>query len=539
MGPVFRAYDAERERLVAVKLFKLDLPPEKVHRLVGEFERLIAAEVTHPAITAPLATGMVDVAPYLAQEFVAADSLDHAVREYGPAPAADAVRVAAQLAAALDFAAVVDVTHGALHPRDVLLSADETRLTGIGVAQALESIGIAAPVRRPYTAPERVAGTSWDRRADLFSLAALVHELLWGRRIAGTGSHVAEALTEIAGGSLPALQAAFARALAERPTDRFASALEFAEALKRAFPDVDVDVPARKPAVAALASPQIATEPEPEPKDIQPRLPIEVATLDLRPAVETKKYESVEDVEEEAPLVPDAIGGPRAAPLDVPPLAEAAPAPITLAERSRSAVWPLMAALSIGLAIGFAGGYGVGSRDRSALQESLASAEAGSERTRTPAMDARPAGREATEVAVPPEPVIARAPTPTDKPHDAEPAPKVPSPPPAPKAPVQTRTAVPRPAVRPPARPVERAATPAAPSATVGRFVGALNVDSRPTGARVFLDGRLIGTTPLTMPTVGAGEHAIRIERDGYRRWSSSIRVVASENNRVTASLER
>jgi hypothetical protein len=66
-----------------------------------------------------------------------------------------------------------------------------------------------------------------------------------------------------------------------------------------------------------------------------------------------------------------------------------------------------------------------------------------------------------------------------------------------------------------------------------------LNVDSRPDGARVFLDGKQVGTTPLAITSVSAGEHAIRLERDGYRRWSSSVRIVASEQNRVTASLER
>jgi len=55
----------------------------------------------------------------------------------------------------------------------------------------------------------------------------------------------------------------------------------------------------------------------------------------------------------------------------------------------------------------------------------------------------------------------------------------------------------------------------------------------------VFLDGSLVGTTPLAMSRVAAGEHAIRLERDGYRRWSSSILVVGGERNRVTASLER
>jgi hypothetical protein len=53
------------------------------------------------------------------------------------------------------------------------------------------------------------------------------------------------------------------------------------------------------------------------------------------------------------------------------------------------------------------------------------------------------------------------------------------------------------------------------------------------------MDGQLVGTTPVTLPTVAAGSHAIRLEHDGYRRWSSSVRVVAGEQNRVTASLER
>jgi hypothetical protein len=55
----------------------------------------------------------------------------------------------------------------------------------------------------------------------------------------------------------------------------------------------------------------------------------------------------------------------------------------------------------------------------------------------------------------------------------------------------------------------------------------------------VYVDGRLVGTTPIALPTVAAGSHVIRIEHDGYRRWSSSVRVVATEQNRVTASLER
>jgi hypothetical protein len=66
-----------------------------------------------------------------------------------------------------------------------------------------------------------------------------------------------------------------------------------------------------------------------------------------------------------------------------------------------------------------------------------------------------------------------------------------------------------------------------------------LTVESRPAGAMVFLDGRLVGTTPLVIPDVAVGEHALHLDRDGYRRWSSAIRIVTTERNRVTASLDR
>jgi hypothetical protein len=91
--------------------------------------------------------------------------------------------------------------------------------------------------------------------------------------------------------------------------------------------------------------------------------------------------------------------------------------------------------------------------------------------------------------------------------------------------------------VRPPADAIERSNA-AVPSGTTGGYVALLTVDSRPAGARVFLDGKLMGTTPLGIPNVTAGEHAIRLERDGFLHWSSSVRIVAGEQNRVTASLE-
>src|SRR6187399_157756 len=57
LGPVFRAYDPENERLVAVKMFRLDLPPEQVHRLEAELAALVSANLTHPSLAQPLGAG--------------------------------------------------------------------------------------------------------------------------------------------------------------------------------------------------------------------------------------------------------------------------------------------------------------------------------------------------------------------------------------------------------------------------------------------------------------------------------------------------
>ncbi len=81
----------------------------------------------------------------------------------------------------------------------------------------------------------------------------------------------------------------------------------------------------------------------------------------------------------------------------------------------------------------------------------------------------------------------------------------------------------------------------AAPATTMaaGRYTGVLQIESRPAGATVVLDGKTVGTTPLAISEVAAGSHAIRLELPGYNRWTASVRVVAGERNRIAASLER
>jgi hypothetical protein len=599
---VFRAYDAERERLVAVKLFTLDLPPEKVHQLVAEFERLIAAELTHPALALPLATGITGVSAFLAQDYVAAESLDLAVREYGTAAPADALRVAAQLAGALDFAAVVNISHGALHPRDVLLSTDDTRLTGVGVARALETVGVPVPVRRPYTPPERIAGAAWDRRGDVFSLAAMIHELLWARRISGTGTRAVEGLTVIEGSDHERLRTAFARALAEDPAERFDTAMEFAEALKNSFPDVVLTPPPpvaeRRPRKSRKVKEPIELIEPVEP--IEPVLPLLSEDLDLSiapPMAEDEPPRFLELDEPPAAAPPPAkfvrivheIERVEPSMIAAEPATVAEPEMLSMLERSRSAVWPLVLALAVGVAMGFAAGYGIGTQRQSATSAATTS---GKEFTESPVAAAPSAAASApasaASVAVVPAPAQRAVPAtaeprpsaaPVDEPGrllvrstptggqvfvdgkelgrtpeslggfalgshhvrvahagyvDAERRVTI-----TPARPTQVISlALARERSPEPPRRTAQAAPPP-PSAPAAHGSGAVRVESRPAGASVYVDGKLVGMTPMSLSAVDAGDHAFRLARDGYKPWAATVHVAAGEQNRVTGSLER
>jgi hypothetical protein len=652
LGPVFRAYEPDQDRLVAVKLFKLDLPPERAHQLVAELEKLIAADLTHPSIAAPIAAGISGTSAYFAQDFVAADSLDLVVRNHGPAPASDALRVATQLGGALDFAAAVDVLHGSLHPRDVLVSSDDTRLIGLGVAQALDRVGVTPPIRRPYTAPERAANGAWDRRADVFTLAALIYEMLAGKRFATTADQAGDTLGHVSGADAAALKRVFAMALADDPAKRFASALEFAEALKGALTIASVAEESPKAQRPKREADVALPFEDPHPTDsfdIAKVFHVKQEPVDLplhddaEPVIQLR-----EDIAVEPPLVPLAgtleAEAPKAeAELKLEePKREASPAepapprrdarrreppkvesevperrrvaPPTAfvdqgtdefrqsaLEKTRSAIWPLALAVGVGLVVGFAGGYGVAMRDRL-----------------LPSMSDTPLAS-TTQL---PAPAVASTPTaaaPVSPPAVSAPASETPAT--APKPDPSTGSGSPRAESRgearsaePLARPIERAV----PAAASGRLVvrstpagakvavdgkdagttpatlrdlsigphtvrvtedgyatgerrivlsddrasqamrfelvkkpvpgvaaappagpGSLMIESRPPGASVYIDGKLVGTTPMQIETVAAGDHAIGLASDGYQRWTGAVRVATGERARITASLER
>jgi serine/threonine-protein kinase len=296
LGPVFRGYDPEGDRAVAIKSFPLDLTPEQVIALSVELERLAAAGLSHPSIVGRLAAGAQGDTAFLVEDYFVAESLDVALKEYGPAPIPDALRLIGQLAGALDLAAAAGVLHGALHPRDILVAPHEVRLTGLGIVPALEHVGFHPPPRLPYSAPVRAGAGQWGATADVFSLACVAFELLTGRKPTLGGEGVMVETDAIQGADAAALAEVFARALSPRPDDRHPGALAFAAGLRHGLTGEPLQAGAdsERPRRARPAKPPAAGR-------TRARLPLDEAPTQAEP-------------HEEPPAAPAAVEPALAAP---------------------------------------------------------------------------------------------------------------------------------------------------------------------------------------------------------------------------------
>ena len=174
----------------------------------------------------------------------------------------------------------------------------------------------------------------------------------------------------------------------------------------------------------------------------------------------------------------------------------------------RGGLWPIAVALVTGLLVGYVAGHGfrpdvsnsvaVGSSIQPTSAAPQATDTEWSERTVDEARDSSKSG--ATKVEVP---------------------------------------AAARPIAPPPAKVLRRAPARATRDRTPHQGAGSLSVDSRPSGADVYLNNKRVGQTPISLSNVPAGPGVVRLERSGYRHWSSSVRLEAGQPARVTASLER
>ena len=122
---------------------------------------------------------------------------------------------------------------------------------------------------------------------------------------------------------------------------------------------------------------------------------------------------------------------------------------------------------------------------------------------------------------------------------DREPQVQAPPGEPAPPTSLSTEQPTPKASAPAPRRrvAVQTTAEAITPSATPTRFVGDLSITSTPPGARVFVNGRAVGVTPLVLHEQRAGSVAVQIASEGFERWSASVQIPAGQVTRVAATL--
>jgi serine/threonine-protein kinase len=249
MATVFRAHDVRNDRWVALKL---------LHRGVGaamggeRFREAVqsAARLEHPHIQTVHDAGEDGAQFWFTMPFVDGETLHARLRREGWLPVAEALRIAREAAEALDYAHRQGVIHRDIKPENILLSDGRVLVADFGIARALGGTRSGAsraglPAGTPaYMSPEQVTGAAIDARTDIYSLGAVLYEMLLGEPPftgATPQAVIARAITEsprplrAIRPSVPApVETLTLRALARAPEDRFATAAELGEALEAA-----------------------------------------------------------------------------------------------------------------------------------------------------------------------------------------------------------------------------------------------------------------------------------------------------------------
>lgn len=251
-GVVFRAVDLLLDRPVALKFIKQGALAGEAEKNGFLAEARAAARIQHPHIIAIHSVGDRAGRPYFTMELAAGGGLDRRLLD-GPLDIQEAVRLVERLARAVQHAHDRGVLHRDLKPSNILLAdetLDEPRIADFGIARIVDSLGgrwaTDPPLGTPgYMAPEQVA-TGPNRigpAVDIFALGAILYESLAGRPpFRGASPFETLVLTreqeptppsELRPGLPHVLELICLKCLRKRPDDRYATAAELADDLRR------------------------------------------------------------------------------------------------------------------------------------------------------------------------------------------------------------------------------------------------------------------------------------------------------------------
>jgi eukaryotic-like serine/threonine-protein kinase len=261
MAIVFLAQDTTHDRPVAIKVMR---PSTRSGSAVARFlsEIRVTAGLRHPHIVPLYDSGEADGSLYFIMPYYEAGTLAARLEREPQLPVGEALRIASDIAGALEYAHGVGLIHRDLKPSNILFSSGEALLGDFGVARLTTSANksltaTGAAIGTPaYMSPEQAAGRPVDVRSDIYSLGCVLYEMLAGEPPTAAASR--EARARRGSDTLAPLRAArrslaapieqcVVRAMALDPADRYASAADLATALGECMRSVAVsETPVRR-----------------------------------------------------------------------------------------------------------------------------------------------------------------------------------------------------------------------------------------------------------------------------------------------------
>ncbi|MCX3063858.1 Stk1 family PASTA domain-containing Ser/Thr kinase [Streptomyces beihaiensis] len=275
MASVHLAHDTRLDRAVAIKTLHTELGREDAFRQRFQREAQSVAKLTHTNIVSVFDSGEDEldgaITPYIVMEYVEGrplgSVLDEDVRQHGAMPADKALKITADVLAALEISHEMGLVHRDIKPGNVMMTKrGVVKVMDFGIARAMQS-GVTSMTQTgmvvgtpQYLSPEQALGRGVDARSDLYSVGVMLFQLTTGRLpfdadspLAIAYAHVQEepvAPSSINRSLPPAVDALVARALKKNPNERFPSAeamrdecLRVAQSLAAAPPTAPSIVP--------------------------------------------------------------------------------------------------------------------------------------------------------------------------------------------------------------------------------------------------------------------------------------------------------
>jgi hypothetical protein len=273
MATLWRAIDEQLDREVAVKLLRPQFGADPGFTARFKQEARSAGQLAHPNIVSvyDYGTDPVDAAQFIVMQLVDGEDLAAILHDRGRLSINDAVRVAAEVASALEAAHRRGIVHRDVKPGNILITdGDRTvKVTDFGIARAVSEASMTVTGTTlgsvHYFSPEQARGDNVTGASDVYSLGIVLYEMLTGRRPFEGDSAAGVALQRLnqdpqppsaIGVTLPpGLEAIVMRALAREREDRYPDAGAFAEALRTWQRDPDaIPSPGLRPAAAVSAA---------------------------------------------------------------------------------------------------------------------------------------------------------------------------------------------------------------------------------------------------------------------------------------------